>query len=55
MAVAASGNGGLMVRIDPAESDILTGTTSAEVPTDSELAEWVGRGTAYARSLPAKR
>jgi len=63
-----------MVRVDPAESDALTDTTSAEVAemggrpmtgwlrvasaevaTDIELAEWVGRGTAYARSLPAKR
>jgi hypothetical protein len=74
MAVAASGNGGVMVRIDPAESDTLTGTTGAEVvvmrgrpmpgwlrvasakvATDRELAGWVERGTAYARSLPAKR
>ncbi len=31
MAVAASGNGGVMVRVDPAESDMLTGTTSAEI------------------------
>lgn len=31
MAVAASGNGGVMVRVDPAESDTLTGTTGAEV------------------------
>jgi TfoX N-terminal domain len=74
MAVAASGQGGVMVRVDPAESEMLTGTTSAEVAvmrdrpmpgwlrvasadvaTDRELAEWVKRGTAYARSLPAKR
>ncbi len=74
MAVAASGNGGVMVRVDPAESDMLTGTTSAEivemrgrpmpgwlriasadVATDRELAPWVERGTAYARSLPPKR
>ena len=27
---------------------------AAEVPTDRELAEWVARGTAYARLLPAK-
>lgn len=59
-----------MVRVDPAESDALTGTTSAEVvemrgrpmpgwlrvpsaelATGTELAEWAGRGTAYARSL----
>jgi TfoX N-terminal domain len=73
MAVAASGDGGVMVRIDPAESGMLTGTTSAQavemrgrlmpgwlriaradVATDRELARWVERGTAYARSLPPK-
>ena len=31
MAVAASGQGGLLVRVDPQESDTLTGTTSAHV------------------------
>ena len=31
MAVAASGNGGMRVRVDPAESDALTDTTSAKV------------------------
>jgi hypothetical protein len=31
MAVAASGNGGVMVRVDPAESDMLTGTAGAKV------------------------
>jgi len=74
MAVAASSDGGVMVRVDPAESDMLTGTTGAEVvemrgrpmpgwlriaatevATDRALAEWVARGTACARSLPAKR
>ena len=74
MAVGASANGGVMVRVNPAESDTLTATTgpeivemrgrpmpgwlriaAAEVPTDRELAEWVARGTAYARLLPAKR
>jgi len=74
MAVAASGNGGVMVRVDPAESDTHTAATSAElaemrgrpmpgwlriasadVTTDHELAQWVERGTAYARSLPPKR
>jgi len=74
MAVAASGQGGVMVRVDPADSEMLTGITSAEVAvmrgrpmpgwlrvasadvaTDRELAEWVERGTAYARSLSAKR
>jgi TfoX/Sxy family transcriptional regulator of competence genes len=73
MAVAASGQGGLLVRIDPEESDELVATTPAEpmemrgrsmrgwlrvdshdVADDAELAEWVGRGTTFARSLPAK-
>ena len=31
MAVAASGHGGMMIRVGPAESGALTGTTSAEV------------------------
>jgi TfoX N-terminal domain len=31
MTVSASGNGGVMVRIDPAGSDMLTGATGAEV------------------------
>ena len=74
MAVAASGQGGLMARVDPAESDALVSTTSARVMemrgrsmqgwlrvapehlrTKRELAKWVELGTAYARSLPAKR
>jgi TfoX/Sxy family transcriptional regulator of competence genes len=73
MAIGASGQGGLLVRVDPEESDALVETTSArpmemrgremkgwlrvdaeEVPTREALAEWVDRGTAYARSLPAK-
>jgi TfoX/Sxy family transcriptional regulator of competence genes len=31
MAIAASGQGGVLVRVDPAESDRLVDTTSAEV------------------------
>jgi TfoX/Sxy family transcriptional regulator of competence genes len=70
MAVAASGQGGLLVRVDPAESDELVATTRAElmemggrtmsgwlrvdVESDDDLAEWVDRGVAYARSLPPK-
>ncbi|HEY3764479.1 MAG TPA: TfoX/Sxy family protein [Gaiellales bacterium] len=73
MAVAASGQGGALVRVDPAESDALVATTAAEVMEmrgrgmagwlrvapqhldgDDQLAEWVTRGTAYARSLPVK-
>ena len=74
MAVAASGQGGLLVRVDPAESDRLVASTDAylmemrgrtmrgwlrvdaeHVRTKRELAKWVERGVAYARSLPAKR
>jgi hypothetical protein len=73
MAVAASGQGGILVRVDPAESDALVATTNArvmemrgrrmkgwlrvgpeDVRTKRQLAEWVERGTTYARSLPAK-
>jgi TfoX/Sxy family transcriptional regulator of competence genes len=73
MAVGASGQGGLLVRVDPAESDALVESTpafpmemrgrtmagwlrvdSADVAADDELARWVERGVAYARSLPPK-
>jgi hypothetical protein len=74
MAVAVSGQGGLLVRVDPAESDALVSATgariaemrgramqgwlrvgAADVGGPGELGAWVGRGTVYARSLPAKR
>jgi TfoX/Sxy family transcriptional regulator of competence genes len=74
MAVAASGQGGVLVRVDPDESESLVETTTArfmemrgrsmrgwlridaeDVGTKRELKKWVERGTAYARSLPAKR
>jgi len=74
MAVAASGQGGLLVRVDPAQSDDLVASTKAEpmvmrgremqgwlrvdaehVRTRPQLAKWVTLGTAFARSLPAKR
>ena len=74
MAVAASNDGGVLVRVDPAESDTLVATTNARlmemqgrsmqgwlrigpehVRTHSDLASWVERGTAYARSLAAER
>jgi TfoX/Sxy family transcriptional regulator of competence genes len=74
MALAASGQGGLLVRVDPAESDRLVAETEArpmemrgremggwlrvaagDVETNDDLARWVALGTAYARSLPAKR
>ena len=74
MAVAASGQGGLLVRVDPAESGALVESTNArpmemrgremrgwlrvdadDLSSESELARWVERGVAYARSLPSKR
>jgi TfoX/Sxy family transcriptional regulator of competence genes len=74
MAVAASGQGGVLVHVDPADSDRLVATTNArlmemrgrsmrgwlrvdegEVRSKRQLAKWVELGTAYARSLPAKR
>jgi TfoX/Sxy family transcriptional regulator of competence genes len=74
MAVAASGQGGLLARVDPARSDALVRSTNArliemrrrsmqgwlrvdleDLRTKRELAKWVGLGTTYARSLPAKR
>ena len=74
MAIAASGEGGVLVRVDPARSDELLATSNArvmemrgrqmagwlrvdldDVRTESELAGWVDLGTAYARSLPAKK
>lgn len=73
MAVAASGQGGIMIRVDPEESDALAAGTAAapmvmrgrqmrgwlrleaaDVGTEDELAAWVARGIAYARSLPPK-
>jgi TfoX/Sxy family transcriptional regulator of competence genes len=74
MAVAASGQGGILVRVDPAASEKLLATTQARpmemrgremrgwlrvppeyVRTTRQLSKWVELGTAYARSLPAKR
>jgi TfoX/Sxy family transcriptional regulator of competence genes len=69
MAVAASGQGGILVRVDPAESAQLVETTPAEEmvmrgramagwlrldPPEDELPEWVERGVSFARSLPPK-
>ena len=74
MAIAASGQGGALIRCDPEETDALVAKTPArlfemrgremagwlrvdteDVRTKPQLAKWVDRGTAYARSLPAKR
>jgi TfoX/Sxy family transcriptional regulator of competence genes len=73
MSVAASGQGGLMVRVDPDETDALVAKAHAApfvmrgremkgwlrvddegVRTRRQLAPWVKRGVAYARSLPPK-
>ena len=69
MSVAASGQGGLMVRIDPEQTDALLAEPHARpfamrgwlrvdpegVRTKRQLEAWVTRGVAYARSLPPKR
>ncbi len=74
MSVAASGQGGLLVRVDPDESDSLVRKAGVElmemrgrqmsgwlrvdadaVRTKKQLAMWVERGVAFARSLPPKR
>jgi TfoX/Sxy family transcriptional regulator of competence genes len=74
MAVAASGQGGLMVRIRPEDTDPLLAKPHARpfemqgrevngwlrvdpegLRTKRQLAPWVTRGVACARSLPAKR
>jgi TfoX/Sxy family transcriptional regulator of competence genes len=70
MAVAASGQGGLLVRVDPDEGARLVETTDARPmemrgrempgwlrvdPAEQQVAEWVERGVGYARTLPPKR
>lgn len=73
MAVAASGQGGLLLRCDPAETEQLRAKPGADafvmrgkamegwlrieeeaVKTKRQLETWVGRGVAYARTLPPK-
>jgi TfoX/Sxy family transcriptional regulator of competence genes len=73
MAVAASGQGGLLVRVPPDDTEALLDgehvtpmvmkdremrgwlrVSSDGVRTESQLEDWVGRGVAYARSLPPK-
>ena len=73
MAVAASGQGGLLVRVPPDDTETLPDgehvtpmvmrdremrgwlrVSDDGVRTKSQLADWVERGTAYARSLPTK-
>jgi TfoX/Sxy family transcriptional regulator of competence genes len=52
MAVAASGQGGLMVRVDPAESERLVSTTTARpmVMRGREMAGWLRVDTADVRT-----
>jgi len=68
MAVAASGQGGLMVRVDPAETEALLAEPGAapfemrgrpmdgwlRVTGDVALDPWVERGVAFVRTLPPK-
>ncbi len=73
MSVAASGQGGLMVRVEPDDTEALVARPHARpfemggremrgwlrvdpegLRTRRQLAPWVARGLAYARSLPAK-
>ncbi len=73
LAIAASGQGGALVRVAPTESDALVARTAATVAimrgrpmrgwlrvdadnlrTRRQLAPWVRRAAAYARSLPPK-
>jgi hypothetical protein len=49
MAVAASGQGGVLVRVGWLRVD------ASDVRTKRQLASWVKRGTTYARSLPSKK
>jgi hypothetical protein len=74
MAIAASGQGGVLVHVDQGEGEALIAKTSArpmemrgkemagwlrvdagDVKTKRQLTKWVDVGSAYARSLPAKR
>jgi TfoX/Sxy family transcriptional regulator of competence genes len=73
MSVSASGRGGMLLRVDPAETDALLDrqhaspfemrgremqgwlrVDAAGLRTKRQLAGWVARGVAYARSLPSK-
>lgn len=77
MSVAASRQGGLLVRVPPDETEALTDAltdggrvrpmemagrprrgwlfVAATADEDAWVEEWVARGVAYARSLPAKK
>lgn len=73
LAVSASGQGGLLLRVDPSDMDTLLRRpraqpfqmrgremdgwlhidADAQTP-DAELAQWIGLGVSYVRSLPPK-
>lgn len=74
LAIAASGQGGALVRVDPSTADALLArpgvelaimrgrpmdgwlrVPSADLRTRRELVRWVGRATAYVRTLPPKQ
>ncbi len=74
MAIAASGQGGLLVRLDPVVAETLIDepaiqtaimrgrpmrgwlrVSDEQLNVPADIAPWVERSTAYARSLPAKR
>jgi TfoX/Sxy family transcriptional regulator of competence genes len=57
MAVAASGQGGILVRVDPAESDVLVATTSAEVAVmrDRPMAGWLRVASEHLGTEPELR
>ncbi len=74
MCVSVSGQGGLLLRVSPEETEALLRAPHARVfemrgramqgwlrvdeegvRTKRQLQRWVGRGVAYARSLPSKR
>jgi TfoX/Sxy family transcriptional regulator of competence genes len=54
MAVAASGQGGVMVRVDPAESDTLVATTSARLfeMRGRTMQGWLRVDSEHVRSRP---
>jgi hypothetical protein len=54
MAVAASGEGGILVRVDPAESDTLVDTTHAEmaVMRGRPMAGWLRVASDHLRTGP---
>jgi TfoX/Sxy family transcriptional regulator of competence genes len=54
MAVAASGQGGLMVRVDPAQSDALVASTKAElmVMRGRPMQGWLRVSTEHVRTKP---